>query len=111
MQVIPIDFYYRIDWQGQEPVRMDDPAFWDDNESMLVYRTRERLPGMTETREALMAFDFEQELIWRQLPDGTTEYCEKMQAYRHWRPHYDEYMKRYKKFKRLKYINSGMAKK
>ena len=100
---IPTDWYYQIDWQGADPLRLDDPDFWDDNDARIVYRTRERLPDTGETREALMAFDFEQQLIWRQLPDGTTQYCDKMAAYRHWRPHYDEYMKRYRIFKRLKY--------
>lgn len=105
---IKIDFYHRFDWQGEQPLPMNKPVFWDDNEEKVVYETKERLPDSTATRKAIMAFDFEQELIWRQLPDGTTEYCTKLAAYRHWRPHYDAYMEQYKHFKHMKYKMRGL---
>lgn len=108
---IKIDWYHRFDWQGDPVIKMDSEAFWPEHEQKLVYKTKERLPDSNETREAIMAFDFEQELIWRQLPDGTTEYVEKMAAYRHWRPHYDAYMKQLKVFKDLTYKHKGLRSK
>lgn len=113
MKMIKTDYYYEIDWQGEQPLAMDSEAFWEGHDMALVFRAKERdRPDGPAVREVILAFDFEQEQIWRQeVATGITQYCTKLDAYRNWRPHYHEYMKYFQIWKKGQYAEKGLLEK